>query len=185
MVKEADSLQEAMLLSEKTPLESKIVLIRQAVADNESQGGDSTQVLGLFKKILSQPQETSDMAEPLRRLHDAEKRCRKTPSRTFSRRCSPSLPTTPRPACSSYRRNGASRTLTAWPSFHVRHSTITPMKWPFITSSAWLTYKKTMTTRRSTCCAKASVRLTDKATRISFRTSTQSWATSFTTYVEE
>lgn len=63
MVKEADSLQEAMLLSEKTPLESKIVLIRQAVADNESQGGDSTQVLGLFKKILSQPQETSDMAE--------------------------------------------------------------------------------------------------------------------------
>ena len=64
MVKEADSLQEAMLLSEKTPLESKIVLIRQAVADNESQGGDSTQVLGLFKKILSQPQETSDMAEP-------------------------------------------------------------------------------------------------------------------------
>lgn len=59
----ADSLQEALLLSPKTPRESKVVLIRQAVSESEQQGGDSTKVLGLFRKILAKPQETSDMAE--------------------------------------------------------------------------------------------------------------------------
>lgn len=59
----ADSLQEALLLNPKTPKDSKIVLIRQAVSESEQQGGDSTKVLNLFRKILAEPQETSDMAE--------------------------------------------------------------------------------------------------------------------------
>lgn len=59
----ADSIQEAMLVSTKTPVDSKMMLMRQIVSDNENNGGDSTQVLGLFRKILMQPQETSDMAE--------------------------------------------------------------------------------------------------------------------------
>lgn len=59
----ADSLQEALLLSPKTPKDSKIILIRQAVSESEQQGGDSTKVLNLFRKILAEPQETSDMAE--------------------------------------------------------------------------------------------------------------------------
>ena len=59
----ADSLQEAMLVSPKTPVDSKMTLMRQVVADNERNGGDSTEVLGLFKRILAQPQETADMAE--------------------------------------------------------------------------------------------------------------------------
>lgn len=59
----ADSIQEAMLVSAKTPLESKISLMRQVVSDNQKQGGDSTKVFSLFGKILAQPQQTSDMAE--------------------------------------------------------------------------------------------------------------------------
>ena len=59
----ADSLQEALLVSTKTPAENKVSLLRQVVADSESSGGDSTEVLSIFKKILRQPQETSDIAE--------------------------------------------------------------------------------------------------------------------------
>lgn len=62
-IQRADSLQETMLINPKTPVMSKMTLMRQVVADNEKNGGDSTQVLSLFKKILEQPQETSDMAE--------------------------------------------------------------------------------------------------------------------------
>lgn len=59
----ADSLQEVMLINPKTPVDGKMALMRQVVADNEKNGGDSTKVLNLFKKVLSEPQETSDMAE--------------------------------------------------------------------------------------------------------------------------
>lgn len=59
----ADSIQETMLVNPKTPVSTKMILMRQVVADNEKNGGDSTQVLSLFKRILKQPQETSDMAE--------------------------------------------------------------------------------------------------------------------------
>ena len=62
-VQRADSLQEEMLVNAKTPVDGKMALMRQVVADNEKQGGDSTEVINLFKKILAQPQETSDMAE--------------------------------------------------------------------------------------------------------------------------
>lgn len=62
-IQRADSLQETMLINPKTPVMSKMTLMRQVVADNEKNGGDSTQVLSLFKKILEQSQETSDMAE--------------------------------------------------------------------------------------------------------------------------
>ena len=59
----ADSLQAAMLVSPKTPVDGKMTLMRQVVADNEKNGGDSTKVINLFKKILARPQETADMAE--------------------------------------------------------------------------------------------------------------------------
>ena len=63
LVQRADSLQETLLTSPNTPVEGKMTLIRQIVADNEKNGGDSVKVLDLFKRILAQPQETSDMAE--------------------------------------------------------------------------------------------------------------------------
>ncbi len=59
----ADSLQEVMLVSPKTPVDGKMALMRQVVADNEKNGADSTLVIDLFKKILKDPQETSDMAQ--------------------------------------------------------------------------------------------------------------------------
>ena len=37
--------------------------MRQVVADNERSGGDSTQVLSLFKRILAEPQKNADMYE--------------------------------------------------------------------------------------------------------------------------
>lgn len=77
----ADSLQEALLVSTKTPTDSKIVLIRQAVAESEQQGGDSSKVLNLFRKILAQPQETSDMAE----LYAAYMTLKKMPQDSISK----------------------------------------------------------------------------------------------------
>lgn len=59
----ADSVQTDMLVSPKTPVDSKMTMMRQVVADNEKSGGDSTKVLALFRKILSVKQETTDMAE--------------------------------------------------------------------------------------------------------------------------
>lgn len=77
----ADSLQEALLVNTKTPTDSKIVLIRQAVAESEQQGGDSSKVLNLFRKILAQPQETSDMAE----LYAAYMTLKKMPQDSISK----------------------------------------------------------------------------------------------------
>ena len=54
---------ERLLLSPNTEPESKIMLLRQLISDNEQQGGDSTDVLDLFGKILAQPQENASMAE--------------------------------------------------------------------------------------------------------------------------
>ena len=53
---------EELLVSTKTPSETKRRLISQVVMENEQQGGDSVKVLNLFDKILSQPQEDAEMA---------------------------------------------------------------------------------------------------------------------------
>lgn len=59
----ANDLQEKMLINEDTPINSKMTLMRKVVADNEQDGGDSTQVLDLFHRILAKPQKTTDMHE--------------------------------------------------------------------------------------------------------------------------
>jgi len=59
----ADSIQTSMLVSPKTPVESKMSMMRQVVSDNEKNGADSSKVLQLFHKILAVEQETTDMAE--------------------------------------------------------------------------------------------------------------------------
>jgi tetratricopeptide (TPR) repeat protein len=59
----ANDLQEKMLINEDTPINSKMTLMRKVVADNEQEGGDSTQVLDLFHRILAKPQKTTDMHE--------------------------------------------------------------------------------------------------------------------------
>ena len=45
-----------LLLDKQTPDDGKITLIRQFVADNEQNGGDSSKVLNVFHQMLAQPQ---------------------------------------------------------------------------------------------------------------------------------
>ena len=59
----AAELQEKLVVSPATPLNSKMTLMRGIVNSNEQQGGDSTEVLRIFRHILAQPQKTSDMWE--------------------------------------------------------------------------------------------------------------------------
>ncbi|MBR2249932.1 MAG: tetratricopeptide repeat protein [Prevotella sp.] len=59
----ANALQEQLLVDVKTPVETKVSLMRQLVGENEANGGDSTQVIAVFKRILNEPQHESDMLE--------------------------------------------------------------------------------------------------------------------------
>ena len=59
----ASELQEKILVSENTPANSKIALMRKVVNDNEQDGGDASEVYDLFHRILAKPQKTSDMYE--------------------------------------------------------------------------------------------------------------------------
>ena len=60
---EADTLLYQILENPETEAQTRISLMRQVVADNEQGGGDSTRILNIFSRILSLPQQTSDMAE--------------------------------------------------------------------------------------------------------------------------
>ena len=59
---EADSLTERVLLNRNSTVEEKIHLLRQEIAASEQAGGDSTKVLGLFRRMLAQPQSDESMA---------------------------------------------------------------------------------------------------------------------------
>lgn len=59
---EADSLTERVLLNRNSTADEKIHLLRQEIAASEQAGGDSTKVLELFHKMLSQPQSDEHMA---------------------------------------------------------------------------------------------------------------------------
>ena len=59
----ADSLTLRLLLSPKATAEDKIYQMRQIISENEQQGGDSTQVLALFDRMLAQPEPDADIAE--------------------------------------------------------------------------------------------------------------------------
>ncbi len=76
----ANILQEKMLVNPNTEANTKLTLMRKVVADNEQDGGDSTEVLGLFQRILSQPQRTSDMTE----LYAAYMSLKKMPQDTIN-----------------------------------------------------------------------------------------------------
>ena len=58
----ADTTLERLLMNPSVPTDQKIVLLRQEVMRSEELGGDSTRVLALFHRILSQPQEDGDIA---------------------------------------------------------------------------------------------------------------------------
>lgn len=57
-----DSLTERILLSKNATSEQRVYLLRQRIAQSEDAGGDSTQVLALFHKVLAQPEPDADVA---------------------------------------------------------------------------------------------------------------------------
>lgn len=59
---EARKMLDRILLGNTTPVDTKLVMIRSFIQDNESNGADSTQVLALFDKMLQMPKPSSDIA---------------------------------------------------------------------------------------------------------------------------
>lgn len=60
---EADALLFKMLENPRTESSTRVTLMRQVVSDTENGDRDSTRVLGIFNRVLSMPQKTSDIAE--------------------------------------------------------------------------------------------------------------------------
>lgn len=59
----ADALLESILINPNTEPKSKVTLMRGVIHDNEAHGGDSTQVLNLFRRILGKNPMDSTMVE--------------------------------------------------------------------------------------------------------------------------
>lgn len=60
---QARQMLDRILMGNNTPVETKIVMIRSFIQDNESHGADSTQVLSLFNKVLDVPKPSGEIAE--------------------------------------------------------------------------------------------------------------------------
>ncbi len=58
----AHEMLEQILLNKKTTLEDRVALMRQVIGESEQQGGDSTRVLQLFRRMLAIPETGTDMA---------------------------------------------------------------------------------------------------------------------------
>ena len=58
----ADALTEKVLLSKNITSQDRVLLMRQEIGQSEQEGGDSTRVLYLFRKMLDQPQMDADVA---------------------------------------------------------------------------------------------------------------------------
>ncbi len=58
----ADALTEKVLLSKNITSQDRILLMRQEIGQSEQEGGDSTRVLYLFRRMLEQPQMDADVA---------------------------------------------------------------------------------------------------------------------------
>ncbi len=59
----ADSLTRRLLFNTNTSINDKINLLRQEISHSEQNGGDSTEVLAIFHKLLDQPAPHPDIAE--------------------------------------------------------------------------------------------------------------------------
>jgi lipopolysaccharide biosynthesis regulator YciM len=57
-----DSLTERILINPSATTEQRVYMMRQMVGESERDGGDSTQVLEMFHKLLQQPQKDADIA---------------------------------------------------------------------------------------------------------------------------
>ena len=62
-VEAADSITRRILTNRHTETDAKITMLRQLIAENEANGGDSTEVLTIFDEMLQQPEPDADIAE--------------------------------------------------------------------------------------------------------------------------
>ena len=60
---QARTMLDRILMGNNTPVETKLVMIRSFIQDNESHGADSTQVLSLLDKVLDVPKPSGEIAE--------------------------------------------------------------------------------------------------------------------------
>ena len=58
----AQTLRNAILLSKKTPSQTKILLLQDIIKENEGKDGDSAQVLNLFDKVMTADAHNADIA---------------------------------------------------------------------------------------------------------------------------
>lgn len=77
----AKRLREDVLLSNEATMKEKITLLQQAIKQNEAQGGDSTEILSLFHRMLLLKQSEADIAE----LQVAYMELKKMPSQEIER----------------------------------------------------------------------------------------------------
>ena len=59
---QVDALTERVLLCKNITSQDRVLLMRQEIGQSEQEGGDSTRVLNLFRRILEQPQMDADVA---------------------------------------------------------------------------------------------------------------------------
>ena len=57
-----EQMTDRILLNKQTTLQDRVALMRQVISESEQQGGDSTRVLRLFHRMISQPEAEADMA---------------------------------------------------------------------------------------------------------------------------
>lgn len=60
---QARNMLDRILMGKNTDVDTKIMMVRSFIQNNESHGGDSTQVLSLFDKVLKVPQPAAELAE--------------------------------------------------------------------------------------------------------------------------
>jgi tetratricopeptide (TPR) repeat protein len=53
---------ERMLMNKNVTTQDRVMLLRQVIGESERSGGDSTQVLNLFRRVLDMPQADADLA---------------------------------------------------------------------------------------------------------------------------
>ena len=60
---QAHQMLDRILLGKNTDVQTKLVMLRSYIQDNESNGGDSTKVLALFDRVLAIPHPSGEIAE--------------------------------------------------------------------------------------------------------------------------
>lgn len=81
----ADSMTLALLTNKNTDKDTRIYLLRQEIEESESSGGDSTKVLGYFKRVADMPGQNGDLLYLYAAYMDLKKMPRDSVSQVLER----------------------------------------------------------------------------------------------------